>query len=153
MTFRLARPGEYARLREMIISSFEPITWYKTLDEKYGPLNGCHWRERWEHRLDHIFETQIILAGEVDGRVVAVATGTVDEQARLGFVDLLGVDAECQGKGYGRLMLRGMLDHFRSLGMEYANLECLTDNTKGNALYQSEGWEIVASSHRWFRRI
>jgi ribosomal protein S18 acetylase RimI-like enzyme len=153
MTFRLARPDELSFLANMIVSSFEPITWFKSLDREFGPLNGCDWRERWRQRLDKVFATQIILAGEVDGAVVAAATGTYDEATRLGFVDLLAVDAAHQSKGYGRLMLRGMLDHFRSLGAEHAHLECLSDNTKGNSLYRSEGWTEVARSVKWFTRL
>ena len=81
---------------------------------------------------------------------VAVATGTYDPEPALGYIDLLGVDVTEQGKGYGREMLRGMLDYFRSKGAKYCNLECLMDNDKGNALYRSEGWSLVAQSNRWF---
>lgn len=150
MNFRLAAPGEYPALRELIIDSFEPITWFKHLDARFGPLNGCDWRRRWEIRLEKVFSSQIILVGEVDSAIVAVATGTYEPESALGFVDLLGVHLTQQGKGYGRAMLQGMLDHFRSLGARYCNLECLTDNEKGNALYRGEGWELVAQSNRWF---
>lgn len=153
LRFRLADPSEYATLGRMIIDSFEPITWFKKLDEKFGPLNGCDWRKRWEQRIEEVLATQIILVGEADGEVVAAATGTVDDRTKLGFIDLLAVDLRHQGKGYGRGMLRGMLEHFRRLGTEHVHLECLSDNDKGNALYASEGWQIVASSHKWFVRI
>ncbi len=153
MHFRLARTEEEAALREMILASFEPITWYKKLDARFGPLNGLDWRARWQLRLDKIFATQIILVGEVEGAVVACATGTVDEAAKFGYVDLLAVRPGLQGQGYGRQMLDGMLAHFRAMGLEQAHLECLTDNDRGNALYASEGWEIVATQHHWFRKL
>jgi ribosomal protein S18 acetylase RimI-like enzyme len=153
MTFRLARADEESLLRELILTSFEPITWYKKLEAQVGPFNGLDWRARWQLRLDKIFATQIILVGEVEGQVVACATGSLDEAAKFGYVDLLAVAEGSQGKGYGREMLRGMLDHFRSLGMEQAHLECLIDNERGNALYASEGWEIVASHYHWFRKL
>jgi len=153
LRFRLAQPEDHVHLRRMIVNSFEPITWFKKLDEKLGPLNGVGWRERWDARLDKVFATQVILVGELDGGIAAAATGTLDTATALGFIDLLAVDERHQGKGYGRQMLRGMLDYFRSQGMQHANLECLTDNDRGNALYASEGWEIVASSNRWFIRL
>lgn len=153
MHFRLAHVEEEAALRQMILDSFEPITWYKKLDARVGPLNGLDWRERWQLRLNKIFATQIILVGEEEGRVVACATGTVDEAAKLGYVDLLAVDPERQGKGYGREMLRGMMEHFRTLGMQQAHLECLQDNDRGNALYRGEGWELVAAQYHWFRKL
>jgi ribosomal protein S18 acetylase RimI-like enzyme len=149
----MAVPDDHEHLRKMIRDSFEPITWFKKLDAGFGPLNGADWRARWDKRLDNIFATQMILVGEADGEVVAAATGTVDPFTALGFIDILAVDLQHQGKGYGREMLRGMLAHFRSLGMQHANLECLTDNDRGNALYRAEGWSLVASSHRWFIRL
>lgn len=153
LRFRPATAHDLPFLRSMIIDSFEPITWFKKLDEHSGPLNGLDWRERWNRRLDKVFESQILLVGEADGEIAAAATGTVDNETRLGFVDLLAVSKEHQGKGYGRTMLRGMLAHFRGLGMEQANLDCLTDNEKGNALYAGEGWSIVSTSHRWFVKL
>lgn len=153
LSFRLATSADHPRLRRLIVDSFEPITWFKKLDEKLGPLNGVDWRGRWDTRLDKVFATQVILVGETEGEIAAAATGTLDTAVALGFIDLLAVDLKHQGKGYGRQMLRGMLDYFRSQGMQHANLECLTDNDRGNALYGSEGWEIVASSNRWFIQL
>ena len=153
LRFRLADRAEYPALEKMIIASFEPITWYRKVQERFGLLNGHGWRSRWEKRMAKIFATQIILVGECDGEVVAAATGTADESTRLGFIDLLAVDLRHQGRGFGRLMLRGMLDHLRALGMEHTYLECLCDNDKGNALYRSEGWDLVASANFWFVKL
>lgn len=153
LQFRLATDADLAVLRPMIIDSFEPITWFKKLDAGFGPLNGCDWRARWHARLDRVFATQLILVGEADGAIVAAATGTVDSAAKLGFIDLLAVHPDHQHQGYGRAMLRGMLDYFRQLGMQHAHLECLTDNDRGNALYGSEGWQIVSTSHHWFTKL
>ena len=153
LQFRLAAEEDFPLLRSMIIDSFEPITWFKKLDETVGPLNGMDWRARWDSRLDRVFATQMILVGTLNGKIVAAATGSIDSDSKLGFIDLLAVDSGEQHKGYGRQMLRGMLDYFRSLGMQQAHLECLTDNARGNALYGSEGWQIVASSNHWFVRL
>ena len=46
-----------------------------------------------------------------------------------------------------------MMGHMKSLGAQYVNLDCLTDNDSGNALYRSEGFEEVARQIRWFRKI
>ena len=153
MTFRLARNDEHPRLESMIVASFEPITWFKKLDARFGPMNGCDWRARWRQRLDKVFASQVILVGEEDGEVVAAATASLEQDTRLGFVDLLAVHRDHQRRGYGRLMLRGMLDHLRTLGAEHVHLECLADNDAGNALYESEGWTEVARSVKWFIRL
>ncbi|MBM3812215.1 MAG: GNAT family N-acetyltransferase [Acidimicrobiia bacterium] len=153
LRFRLADPAEYPALRNLILESFAPITWFRQLDEQFGPLNGLDWRARWQRRLDDVFRTQIILVGESGGVILAAATGTADVASSLGFIDLLAVDIRHQGGGIGRQMLEGMLAHFRSLGMEHANLECLSGNERANRLYLSAGWTLVTSSHKWFIRL
>jgi ribosomal protein S18 acetylase RimI-like enzyme len=153
LTFRQARPHEYHALEAMVIDSFEPITWFKKLDERFGPLNGHDWRARWHTRMQNVFLTEMILVGEAAGAVAAFASGTYDDASRLGYIDILAVRQDLQGKGYGREMLRGMLAHLRSLGAEQVNLECLADNDTGNSLYRSEGFVEVARSIRWFRPL
>jgi ribosomal protein S18 acetylase RimI-like enzyme len=150
---RPATPSDFSGLEKLVISCFEPITWQKKLDERFGPLNGLDWRERWRLRLAKIFATQEVLVGEVQGKLAAMASGTVDRDTALGFIDVLGVGASFQGQGLGRRMLRGMMQHLQALGCQYVNLDCLTDNDTGNALYQSEGFEETARHIRWFRRL
>jgi len=153
LQFRLARPEEYEALERMTINAFEPITWLKKADQKFGPLNGLDWRQRWQRRFRKIWETQIILLGEAEGEVVALATATVDEDSRLGYIDLLGVDQRFQGRGYGRQMLRGALQHLKERGCVHAHLECLRDNVVGNKLYRSEGFTEIAPSVRCFINV
>jgi ribosomal protein S18 acetylase RimI-like enzyme len=153
LAFRLAAPPDYESLEKLTLESFEPITWLRKIDERFGPLNGHDWRARWRIRFRHAFETQRVLVGEADGCIVAFASGTLDMESRLGFIDLLAVDQRFQGRGYGREMLRGMLEYFKSEGARHAHLECLTDNDVGNALYRSEGFEDLAHSVHWFVRI
>jgi ribosomal protein S18 acetylase RimI-like enzyme len=153
LAFRLAEPSDYAVLEKLTIESFEPITWLRKVDERFGPLNGRDWRERWRARFQHAFNTQRVLVGEAEGELVAFASGTLDAAAGLGFIDLLAVDRRFQGRGYGREMLRGMLAYFKGEGAGHVHLECLTDNEAGNALYRSEGFEDLAQSVHWFIRI
>jgi len=150
---RAATPSDFPALEELVIASFEPITWQKKLDEKIEPLNGLDWRERRRLRLAKIFATQEVLVGEIDGKLTAMASGTVDRDAALGFIDVLGVGKDFQGQGLGRQMLKGMMQHLKSLGCRYVNLDCLADNDAGNALYRSEGFEETARHIRWFRRL
>src|SRR5262245_11507765 len=86
---RLATPADHAALETLVIDSFEPITWQKKLDARLGPLNGRDWRHRWQARLANIIATQIVLVGESEGQLAAMASGTVDRAAALGFIDVL----------------------------------------------------------------
>lgn len=153
LTFRPARPSEHALLKKMIADCFEPITWFKTADQKYGPMNGLDWRARWDIRLEKVFATQIILVGEQDGEILACATGTYDPATAMGFVDLLAVVAASQGSGLGREMLRGIIAHFQQMGAAYIHLDCLTTNEVANRLYAAEGFDKAMQSIRWIKKI
>jgi hypothetical protein len=63
LEFRLASIDDQAAIAELVIDSFEPITWQKKLDQDFGLLNGRDWRARWQSRLENIFKTQIVLVG------------------------------------------------------------------------------------------
>ena len=153
LAIRPAAPADHAAIEKLVIDSFEPITWQKKLDERFGPLNRLDWRARWQARLQKIFATQIVLVGEADSELAAVASAAIDRELALGFIDVLAVVREAQGRGYGRDMLRGMMAHLKSLGCQHVHLDCLTDNEAGNSLYASEGFEEVARHVRWFRKI
>jgi ribosomal protein S18 acetylase RimI-like enzyme len=153
LTLRPATPADHVAIERLVIDAFEPITWQKKLDARFGPLNGQDWQQRWHDRLAKIFATQIVLVGELDGLIAAVATMALDQPAALGFIDVLAVGREFQGRGLGREMLRATMQHLQSLGCRYVNLDCLTDNEAGNALYASDGFEEVARHIRWFRKL
>jgi ribosomal protein S18 acetylase RimI-like enzyme len=140
-------------MEAMVITCFEPITWARTLDARFGPLNGVDWRERWRQRLEKVFSGQILLAGEDENGLAAVSTSTLDERPALAYIDILAVAPDRRRRGYGREMLRVTMQHLKSLGAQYVNLDCLTSNVKANELYRSEGFEEVARHIRWFRRL
>ena len=153
MNFRVALPADHALLRSMIVDTFEPVSWMKPADAKFGPFNGLDWRERFGRRLDPLLERGIVLVGEDAGSLQAVALGSYDAASGLGVVDFLAVDPACQGSGHGRAMLNAMLGHLTALGATTATLECLIGNAPALALYRSEGWTEVATSIRFFRRL
>src|SRR6476659_4731686 len=107
LTIRLATDNDHTALEKLVIDSFEPITWQKKLDADIGPLNGCDWRQRWANRLRKIFATQIVLVGEADNQIAAMASATIDRDAALGYIDVLCVANSFQGHGLGRQILRG----------------------------------------------
>jgi ribosomal protein S18 acetylase RimI-like enzyme len=153
LSLRLATPADHAALEQLVLESFEPITWQRPLDAKFGALNGRDWRNRWRSRLKNIFASQIVLIGDCDGQPAAIATATMDREAALAFIDVLAIGKGFQGRGLGREMLRGTLAHLQALGCHYVHLDCLTTNEVGNALYQAEGFEEVARHIRWFKKL
>ena len=150
---RPAKEADFPAIEAMVIASFEPITWARTLDLRVGPLNGVDWRERWRDRLQKVFSGQIVLAGENEQELVAASTSTFDQRTALAYIDILAVAPEQQRCGYGREMLRATMAYLKSIGAQYVNLDCLTGNDKANDLYEAEGFEEVARHIRWFRRL
>src|SRR5258708_5061888 len=89
LAIRPAIASDLDAVQRLVMDSFEPITWQKKLDVQFGPLNGRDWRARWRSRLEKIFQTQIVLLGESDGLLAAMASGLVDRDSALGFIDVL----------------------------------------------------------------
>jgi [ribosomal protein S18]-alanine N-acetyltransferase len=62
----------------------------------------------------------------------------------------LCVRPECQGRGYGRLLLRALLDHAQRNRVETAFLEVRPSNTPAVHLYLSEGFNEVGLRQRYY---
>lgn len=153
MHIRRATARDQAAVGNMVMESFEPITWLRKLDERYGPVHGADWRVRWKSRMEKIFATQIVLLGEIDGELAAMSSSTADSDGLLAYIDLLAVSRAHQQRGHGRQMLDATLGYLRDLGMRHVYLDCLTDNSGANALYESQGFEEIARQIRWVRKL
>src|SRR5262245_4724587 len=101
--FRPAQAGEYQKIQDMVIDSFEPITWFKKLDTQVGPLNGRGRRTRSQARMRQVFEQQILLVGDTGDGVAALSSETIDQDSALAYIDLLAVAPQLQGRGYRRV--------------------------------------------------
>ncbi len=153
LQFRQAAAADYGQLETIVVANFENVTWQKTVDERHGLLNGTDWRERWRMRFRKAFDSETILVGEAHGEIASVVTGEVNSRTKLGYIDILAVDARFQGRGYGRETLRHMLAYMKQQGANHAHLECLLRNKAANSLYESEGFEEVARMILWFIEI
>lgn len=153
LEIRPYRKSDRAAATELVIDAFEPITWFKKLDERFGPLNNRDWRERWEDRIDKVFREQIILVGEDAQGLAAFASGTYDGPSAHAFLDILAVAADRQGRGLGREMLRAWGDYLKDRGATSLRLDCLIDNDQGNDLYRSEGFQELNRSIHWFKKL
>ena len=153
LQFRQASAADYGQLESIVVACFENATWQKTVDERHGLLNGADWRERWRMKFRKAFDTETVLVGEADGEIASVVVGEINSRTKLGFIDILAVDARFQGHGYGRETLRHMLAYMKQQGANHANLESLLTNKEANSLYESEGFKEVGRTIRWFIEI
>jgi ribosomal protein S18 acetylase RimI-like enzyme len=153
LEIRLAKASDYDRLEQLVIDSFEPITMYRKIEERFGSFNGRSWRERWRLRMRKVFKTDIILVGEFEGEIVAYASGSYEAEMRLAHLNLLAVDGRFKGRGFGREMLRTIMDFMKEQGAEHMHLDCLADNDSANALYQAEGFQETGRAIYWYAKL
>ena len=154
LAFRPAQLADYPALEQLTLESFEPITWLRKIDERFGPLNGLDWRERWRARFCHAFNTQRVLLGEAGGP----RGGLRQRHARRRRAPRLhrparGGPRASRATATAARCCAACCEYFKSEGAEHVHLECLADNDVGNALYRSEGFEDLAHSVHWFIRI
>jgi GNAT superfamily N-acetyltransferase len=153
LTFREPAPADHEAVIGMVVASFEPVSRYRRLDARLGPLNGRTWDQRFADRVRDALATQLVLIGEEGGRLASYASGSYDEPSRAAFLDLLAVAPGAQGGGLGRATLREFERRMRERGALYLHLDCLTYNEAGNRLYESEGFFEAARQIRWFKKI
>lgn len=79
-----------------------------------------------------------------------IAEGGVEPAAEIW---TLGVHPDEQGKGLGRQLLRAGVGYLRSLGVERVDLSVNGRNPGALALYESEGFQRVATRDRWARPV
>ena len=65
----------------------------------------------------------------------------------------IGVRPEQQGRGLGRALLRWGARHLREVGIETVALSVNGRNPRALGLYESEGFERVATRDRWARPV
>ena len=153
LEIRLAKASDYRRLEQLFIDSFEPISLYRKVEERFGPFNGNDWRAQWHLRLRKVFDTEIILVGELEGEIAASAAGTYNPETRLAFLNLLAIDPRFHRRGLGREMLRTMMEYMKEQGAEHMHLDCLADNNSANELYRAEGFQEMGRSIYWYVKI
>jgi len=109
------------RLRPLNELDLEAIS---AIDEK---ISGSYRPDDWERRFVYYVrrDPELSLVAETDGTVVGFMLGEVragefglEEPA--GWIEVMGVDPNFQGKAVGRKLLEGMLEGFRQRGAKSA---------------------------------
>lgn len=80
-----------------------------------------------------------------------VGVATLQYMEEENHIEFVGVDPEFQGKGYGRMILRKILDQFFEEGCEQVALIVSDDNKKAKELYRSLGFQTRELVSRWYR--
>ena len=94
--------------------------------------------------------TSTILAGRLDGRLVATVMAGADGHS--GWVYYLGVEPDCRGRRYGEAMMRAAEQWIIARGMPKLQLMVRHDNTGAIGFYESIGYkpeEVAVLSRRF----
>ena len=78
-----------------------------------------------------------------DGHVFGYVTFWLDPRGRYGRIENNAVAAEQAGHGWATFMYRAVLDHFRSLGLPYANVDTHLDDAHipARRAYEAVGFD------------
>ena len=100
----------------------EDIPALVTLERK---ILGQERPEFWEMKLEYAEERSPMapLVAEVEGKVVGFVMGDASGWEfgipnTIGWIDILGVDPDYQGRGIGRALMLEMIDHLKKVGVE-----------------------------------
>ncbi|RMH18687.1 MAG: GNAT family N-acetyltransferase [Acidobacteria bacterium] len=104
------------------------------IDERIG---GRYRPEVWERRIGYYLrrDPEAALVAEIDGEVAGFMLGEVRAgefglEEPTGWIEVLGVDPDHQGKAVGRRLAEAMLEHFRARGAR--TVRTLVDETMGD---------------------
>lgn len=98
-----------------------------------------------------------LLLGQLDGEIVAIAGGQIDDSSTY-WLEELAVKPELQGRGLGRKIFKSLIDRALAKEPNQFALRTSTENSKALKLYVSEGFtpngeSIVVPSRRTDGRI
>ncbi len=103
----------------------------------YDPSTFAQFRE--EHLAVHNLDPGLSVIAEVDGAIAGFALTRVWPEDRTGFVDILAVHPDHQGRGLGAALLRDAFARYAAAGLREAKLGVATDNPRALRLYERVG--------------
>ena len=146
MTIRSFRPEDLARVEEITVRSFGPVSIDCNIEREFGPVAGKDWRARKARdvRSDCEVQPEGVFVAEEDGEVIGYVTTRLDRFTGIGRIPNLAVDERHRARGIGSDLIRYAIDWMREQGMAMAKIETLAQNERGQALYPRFGFREVA---------
>ena len=125
---------------------FEEGKYPKEAHEFY---RGNHTKEKYLEDLER--KDRINLVAVLGGKVIGVTKATISERGGLSFLGWTCVQPSEQGKGYGELMVRHVLDYCKSQGSHKISLNTLPMLKPAINLYLKLGFvqEALLKKHYW----
>jgi ribosomal protein S18 acetylase RimI-like enzyme len=153
MLLKEATEQDYDVAKEIIVGSFSPRTWYRTIVGLHGSFNGLGWENLWDMRFSDAFSSSHCVLGNWRGETVGCALFSIHPQTGICHLDLLAIRPERQRQGLGSLFLEATCEHVKSLGANSVMLVCDSKNERANLLYERSRFVEVNRTVRWFRSL
>lgn len=147
MNIRAYRDDDLPHLQTITVEAFEPVSIDRNIENQIGgPINDRDWKHRKAKHIAHDAERDPagIFVAEQDGEIVGYITTWHDAEAGVGNIPNLAVKSGLRGQGIGRQLIQHGLDYFRSIGLKYARIETLDQNSVGQKLYPAMGFKEIA---------
>ena len=146
ITIRSFRPEDLNRIKQITAEAFDGVSIDRNIEERFGVINDRDWRWRKTRHIDNDVnrEPAGIFVAQIASEVVGYVTTWTDRDASIGYIPNLAVASDRRGEGIGRRLLEHALDHFRHSGLSLARIETLDQNSIGQQLYPSLGFQEVA---------
>ena len=82
----------------------------------------------------------LFLIGKIKEKVIAVVIGTFD--GRRGYVHHLAVDPNYQKMGFGKIIMKALIERFRTNNIQKVHLFIEKSNNRVAEFYNNLGWDV-----------
>ncbi len=128
----LAADDDARALHELDNASF-------SANPDYNPESFATFRD--EHLLAHNLDPQLSRVACHDGGIAGFLLTRNWREESTGFIDILAVHPDHQGRGLGSALLRSAFSACTAAGLEHAKLGVASDNPRARRLYEREGMQ------------
>lgn len=146
MTIRPFQPSDRARILEITVVCFEPVSIDRNIERRFGLINGRDWAWRKRRALEAEMDANPadIFVAAVDGACAGYITTRLDPATKIGVIPNLAVDPAFQKLGLGRKLIDTAVAHAKAKGMQFLKIETLDQNAVGARFYPAYGFTEVA---------
>jgi ribosomal protein S18 acetylase RimI-like enzyme len=125
------------------------------MEKHFGSIAGTTWSERKLEGIDYDLRRHPndTFVAEVDGEVAGYVATRIYSNVLTGHVANMAVLRRFQGIGVGKALMEAALNHFRREGMQYARVETLEQNFKGQRFYPAYGFKEIGRQIFYFREL
>ena len=152
---RKFRRADHRAILDITEDSFGGFCLEANMEKHFGPIAGTSWSERKRDGIGYDLRRHPndTFVAEVDGEVAGYVATRLYSSILTGHVANMAVRRSFQGIGVGKALMRAALDHFRREGMQYARVETLEQNFKGQRFYPGCGFKEIGRQIFYFREL